>query len=568
MRVLSTLDYSIIIGYIVLVFLIGLYFTRKASNSVEDFFIGSRGMPWWLIGVSMAATNFSIDTPIAVTKFVYKEGVGGAWFLWASAISALFVTFFFSKLWRRAKVLTDAEIIELRYSGKSATSLRLFKGFYFGVIFNAFIMGWVFLSLTKVMGGVTDMDITYLLWFAVILVFIYSISSGYYGVVVTDLFQYFIALAGSLLLAYLSLKEVGGLGELINFFSSGTAREQSMLNFVPDMKEDSALPFSVFLVSITMQWWAHKYSDGGGKHIQRMLSAKTEKDAYWGSGLYTFLTYVLQIWPWIVTALCAYMIFGNIPDPESAYPKMMAKVLPHGALGFVVVCLIGAFMSTIDTHMNLGASYMVNDIYKRFVNKDASQKHYVLVSRIMMGVLLLLAVIISKNLGSVGAAWKFLLTFASGAGLIWILRWFWWRINAWSEFSAMLTSGVVASILKVFYPDLIFSENLMITVSISAAVSLTVTFLTAPVSEEVLKEFVQRVRPIAFGWRKVYGEDNVSKDQQMGPAILNWIKGLIAFFSLNFGIGFLLFKSAILGMVLILVGFIFLFLISRGNEKL
>ncbi|MDQ7048965.1 MAG: sodium:solute symporter family protein [Enterobacterales bacterium] len=460
-------------------------------------------MPWWLLGVSMAATNFSIDTPIAVTKFVAQEGIGGVWFMWSSAISAVLVTFFFSRLWRRSEVITDAQIIEKRYSGNSAKYLRLFKGIYFGVIFNAFIMGWVFLSLAKVMAGITDIDIDYILWPTVILVFVYSVSAGFYGVVVTDFFQYFIALIGSIFLAYYSLQHVGGVDGLIEGLQ-GSSAGPSLLNFMPSLEDNSLMPLSVFLVYILMQWWAHKYSDGGGKHIQRLLSAKNEQEAFKGSALFTVLTYIFQMWPWIITALCGVLVFEGISDPEMIYPKMMVEVLPHGLLGLVFVGLLGAFMSTIDTHLNLGGSYIVNDIYKRFMVKEASNKHYILVSRISMALLLLIAVIISKNLDSVAGAWKFLLTFASGAGLTWIIRWFWWRANAWTEFSGMIASGVSASFIHYYYPDWLYSEKLVVTVSISTFTWLIVTFLTKPVSEKKLIEFVHLVRPGYFGWKSIY----------------------------------------------------------------
>ncbi len=554
MSYLNNLDYSIILIYLVIIFFLGIYFTKKASNSVEDFFIGGRSMPWWLLGVSMAATNFSIDTPIAVTKFVASEGIGGVWFMWSSAISAIMVTFFFSKLWRRSGVITDAQIIEERYSGQSAKALRLFKGLYFGVLFNVFIMGWVFLSLSKVMAGITTIDIDYILWPTVILVFIYSIASGFYGVVITDFLQYFVALVGSILLAYYSVQYVGGIDSLILKLEGSSNAGPNFTNFLPSFEDNSLLPLSVFLVYIMVQWWAHKYSDGGGKHIQRLLSAKNENEAFKGSALFTVLTYVFQIWPWIITALCGVIVFQGISDTEMIYPRMMVEVLPHGLLGLVVVGLIGAFMSTIDTHLNLGASYVVNDIYKRFLVKNQTVKHYILISRLSMALLLLLAVIISKNLESVAEAWKFLLTFASGAGLTWVIRWFWWRVNAWTEFSGMIASGITASYIHYYYPDWLYSQKLLITVSISTVVWITVTLLTKPVKREVLIDFVKLVKPGYWGWKDVYKQTDIEPHNFLSNGLKLSALGLIAFFSLNFGIGFLILKSTIVGLVLILIG--------------
>ena len=551
---LDNLDYSIIAIYLVLIFFLGIYFTKKASSSIEDFFIGGRSMPWWLLGVSMAATNFSIDTPIAVTKFVATEGIGGVWFMWSSAISAVMVTFFFSRLWRRSEVITDAQIIEKRYSGNSAKYLRLFKGLYFGVLFNAFIMGWVFLSLSKVMAGITTVDINYILWPTVMLVFVYSTASGFYGVVITDFFQYFIALFGSIVLAYYSVQHVGGISSLVSKLEGSSEFGPSMLNFFPSFEDNSLMPLSVFLVYILMQWWAHKYSDGGGKHIQRLLSAKNETEAYKGSALFTVLTYVFQIWPWIITALCGVIVFQGINDPEMIYPKMMVEVLPHGLLGLVIIGLVGAFMSTIDTHLNLGASYIVNDIYKRFLVKEQTSAHYILVSRISMGFLLLVAVVISKNLDSVAGAWKFLLTFASGAGLTWIIRWFWWRANAWTEFSGMIASGITASLIHYFYPDWLYSSKLLVTVSISTLTWIIVTFATQPVKQEVLVDFVKLVQPGMWGWKDIYNLTDIKPHDFLSRGIKLALLGIVAFFSFNFGIGYLILKNVYVGLLLLSIG--------------
>ena len=547
MRTLESLDYTVIGLYLLLVFAAGLLLTRRAGQSLEHFFVGGRSLPWWLVGVSMAATNFSIDTPISITGFVAKEGIGGVWFFWASAISAMLVTFLFARLWRRAGVLTDAEIIEVRYSGPSAAGLRLFKGVYFGIIFNAFIMGWVFLALAKVVGGVTDLDPNQVLWGTTVLVFVYTVASGFYGVVVTDFLQYFFALAGTLLLAYYAVAEVGGLSTLVTEIETTAALGAGTLDFFPSFEDDSDLPLSVFFTYLGVQWWAHKYADGGGKHIQRMLSAKNEDHAAGASLLFSLLNYALQIWPWILTALCALVLFGRMEDPEMGYAMTMAKVLPVGVLGFVVACLMGAFMSTIDTHLNLGASYIVNDIYKRFMKPDASERHYVMVSRLAMAGLLALAVVLSQNIGSVGGAWKFLLTFASGAGLTWIVRWFWWRANAWTELSGMLTSGVVATWIQLAAPDWLYSSKLLVTVGISTVVWLTVTLLTPPVDEMTLVGFVKRIRPGSPGWRKICQRHGITQRPFLRHAMGGWIWGLVALFAINFGVGNLLLGAPGLG---------------------
>lgn len=538
MRVLSQIDYIVIAVYLTTIFIFGLVMTRRAGRSVDDFFVGGRHMPWWLIGISMAATNFSIDTPISLTKFIRTEGISGVWFFWASAISALLVAFFFARLWRRSGVLTDAEIIEQRYGGKPAAALRLFKGFYFGVLFNAFIMGWVFLAVIKVLGGLTDLPVSHILMVTTALALIYTLASGFYGVVITDFIQYFVALAGSITLAFFAVREVGGLGALV----SGLEQQNlsGHLDFIPELATDNLGPLSVFLTYILVQWWAHKYADGGGKHIQRMLSAKNERHAFAATLFYAFINYAVQVWPWILTALASLVLFTQLADPEQAYAMTMAKVLPVGLLGLVVASLVGAFMSTIDTHLNLGASYIINDIYRRFMVKDASEKHYVWMSRLAMLVLLGISILLALNMNSVAEAWKFLLTFAAGAGPVWIIRWYWWRINAWSEFSAMVASGIIASWINYAYPEWLYSQKLLSTVGLTALIWLPITFITQPVSKEKLAEFSARVRPGGPGWK--WFKSKVDDGQRPGILLLKWLIAIGLLFGLNFMIGWWLLR--------------------------
>lgn len=561
MRSLAAVDYVVIGSYLLVVFVTGIALTRRASRSVDQFFVGGRGLPWWLVGVSMAATNFSIDTPVSIAGFVGREGIGGVWFFWASAISAMLVTFLFARLWRRSGVITDAEIIELRYGGRPASALRLVKGLYFGVIFNAFIMGWVFLALSKVIGGVCDLDVETVLWVATALVLVYTLASGFYGVVLTDFVQYFIAIIGSVLLAVFAVREVGGLSAMVTGvserFGSGT------LDFFPGFGADSAMPLGVFLTYVLVQWWAHKYADGGGKHIQRMLSAKNENHSVAASFLFSVANYALQVWPWIVTALCALLLLGRLDDPEMGYPMMMARVLPVGVLGLVLACLVGAFMSTIDTHLNLGASYIVNDIYRRFMVKKASDRHYVLMSRLAMAVLLAVAVLLSRNIQSVGGAWKFLLTFASGAGLTWIVRWFWWRANAWTELSAMVASGAVATGLELGCPAWSYSGKLLTTVAATTVVWLGVTFATRPVEDEQLRSFVERIRPGSLGWNRIYRKYSLRTEPFLVRAIGRWLVGLAGLFALNFGVGLVLLARPLPGTGLIAVSVVALAALCR-----
>ena len=533
---MNALDLTILGVYLLLVFWIGLRFTRNAGQSTDHFFVANRGLPWWILGISMAATNYSIDTPLAITELVVTQGIAGVWFWWAGAISALLVAFLFARLWRRAGVVTDAEIVELRYGGPSAAILRLFKGFYFGVFFNIFIMAWVFLALDNVIDAVTDLPVLPLLIIATLLAFIYTLASGIYGVILTDLFQYGFAATGAILIAYYSVAHVGGIEILWDKLESAP---KGLTSFTAFSDEATLLPASVFLTYILVKWWAHKWADGGGKHIQRMLSARDERHAMWAT-LFFAVNATLVVWPWIMTALSSYVELGPLDDPQMGYPEMMVRAVPHGILGLSVACLAGAFMSTIDTHLNLGASYVINDLYRRFWRQDENETHYVFMARITMGLMLALSVIVSMNMDSVAGAWKFLITFASGAGVTWILRWFWWRINAWTEISAMLSSGVIATTLKLTSPELLLSKKILFCVVGSALIWLPVTLLTQPVSTERLCSFVRKVRPGSLGWDWIYRQEKLDDEPYLAQALVRWLIAVILLFSFNFLIGWTL----------------------------
>ncbi|MBI5299122.1 MAG: Na+:solute symporter [Deltaproteobacteria bacterium] len=566
MRTLNFLDYSIIVAYVLICFVTGFYFTRKASRSTEDYFVGGRSMPWWLLGTSMAATNFSADTPLAVTKYIFQEGIAGCWFFWAGAIQVMLATFLFSQLWRKSEVITDVEIVEKRYGGKPASFLRGFKGFYFGVLFNCVVMGWVYKGLIKIMTGVTTMDTTQVLIIFTSIVVIYTFASGFYGVIWTDFIQYFIAVGGTTALGFYAVKEAGGISTMLSKLDTMYGASSGITQFYPTWPQASQwMPISVFLTYICVQWWAHKFADGGGKHIQRMSSAKNARHAVLGTFFFAFMNFVIQVWPWILTALAALVIFGrNMVDPEMAYPMMMAKVLPHGVLGVVVVAAIAAFMSTVATHVNLGSSYMINDLYRRFLVKKASDKHYVMASRIATVVTLGLSILVAMNIQSIGNTWKLLVEFTSGAGLTWILRWFWWRVNAWTEFTAMVVSGIVTVTIELVNPGMLYSYKMWIIISISTISWLIVTFLTKPVDEKVLKEFVAKVGPARFGWSHIYAKYHFVPSFKLRSALLSWVIGLVFLFTLNFGIGDVLLKNKVEGGIELVIALVsFFILIAR-----
>lgn len=569
MRILSNLDYSIIGIYAVLCIVLGLYYTRRASKNVNEFFLTGRRMPWWLIGVSMAATNFSIDTPLAITKYVFREGIAGVWFFWAFAITGILATFFFATLWRRSEVMTDVEIIEHRYSGKPATFLRVFKGCYFGIIINCFVMGWVFRAVIKVMTGLTTLDTTTTIIIATCMVAVYTLASGLYGVLLTDFAQYGIALFGSFILAYFSVRDVGGIGALLTKLETNFGADSGVTNFMPSFADSAWMPFSVFFVYICIQWWAQKYSDGGGKHIQRMSAAKNEKHAVIATFFFTIMNYAIQTWPWILTALCALVIFGrDLPDPEMGYIMMMGRELPHGILGLMVVTLIAAFMSTMSTHLNLGGSYMINDLYRRVIKRDGDEKHYVLMSRIAILLLLGVSIGIASQIKSIGSAWKFILAFTSGAGLTYVVRWFWWRANAWTEIVGMSVSGIVAIFVQLAYPDWIYSTRIFVIVGISTAAWLIATLLTKPVDEEALVAFVKKVQPGTPGWKYIYRKYNIPYIPFGKEALVNFVIGVIFFMCINFGLGATLLTDFQLGIPLLIGGVVlFIFLLKRIRQS-
>lgn len=563
MRALIFADYAVIGVYTLVCFIVGFYFTRKANESTDEYFLGGRSMPWWLLGTSMAATNFATDTPLAITKYIYQEGIAGVWFFWMSAIQVCLATFLFSQLWRRAEVVTDIEIVERRYSGKSAVALRIFKGAYFGVLVNTIVMGWVYKGLIKILTGVIDIDTTQVIVIFTAIVVIYTLAAGFHGVIWTDFIQYFIAVTGCFVLAYYSVKEVGGLESMVSQLNVKFGEGSGLLNIAPSWPQaDQWMPMSVFLTYIGIQWWAHKYSDGGGKHIQRMSSAINEKHAVLGTFFFSFMNYVVQVWPWIITALCALLVFGrDLKDPEMAYPMMIAKVMPPGMLGLLIVMAIAAFMSTIATHTNLGSSYMVNDIYRRFIKKDATEKHYLVASKIATLVTLGLSIMVALNLQSIGSAWKLVVEFASGAGLTWVLRWFWWRVNAWTELSAMIVSGITTVLVETMGHDMLFSHKIWIIVSVSTAAWLIVTFATAPVDDEKLREFVAKVGPARLGWARVYKKYNLTTNFKLHTSLFNWFLGLLFLGFLNFGVGHVLLTETIRGIVELVVAAVLLVII-------
>jgi len=506
---LSIVDWSFIIIYFFFVLSIGLYFSKKAGINIENFFISGRSLPWWIAGTSMVATTFGADTPLAVTEIVAKNGIAGNWLWWNFVLGGMMTAFLFSKLWRRSEVLTDIEFTELRYSGKPASILRGFRALYLGLPINCMIMAWGILAMSSILGVIFSFPKSYAIIISLSIAVIYSVLSGFWGVVITDLLQFIVAMTGSIALAVISIQHIGGIKILK---SKVIDLHPEALNFFPPLNS-SMLPFITFFVYIAVQWWATWYPGsepgGGGYVAQRMLATKDEKHAIFATLWFNIAHYALRPWPWILVALSSLVIFPNLSDPKMGYPKMIVTFLPAGLKGLMIAAFFGAFMSTIDTHLNWGASYIVNDFYKRFIKKKASPSHYVFISRITILIIMVFAGFTAYWMESIKGGWELLLAVGAGTGLIYILRWYWWRINAWSEIVAMACSFIVAVIL-LKTPlgkggDVNWSYRILITVGITTFVWIIITFLTPPVEKEHLIRFYKKIRPAGM-WKQIQKE--------------------------------------------------------------
>ena len=561
---MNILDCIVIAAYFLFVIGIGVRFTKKAGKNLDEYFLSGRELPWWLAGVSMVATTFAADTPLAVTGIIATSGIAGNWLWWNFLLSGMFTVFFFAHLWRRAGVMTDVEFAEIRYSGTPAKILRGFRALYLAIPINVVIMGWVTVGMAKVVNIAFGWD----QWQTLILLYgitaLYILLSGMWGVVLTDFIQFFIAMAGSVVLAVFAVKEVGGIAGL----KSGLIEQFGENHHLLDMSPFSPkLAIATVLVWIGMQWWASWYpgaEPGGGGYIaQRMFSAKNEKHSVLATLFFNVAHYALRPWPWILVGLASLVVFPGLDDSELGYPKMMVSLLPNGLLGLLTVAFLAAFMSTISTHLNWGASYIVNDFYKRFLKPKETDAHYVFVSRIAIIFLMGLAIGVSYVFESVKGGWEFLLAVGAGTGLVYILRWYWWRINAWSEISAMVAAFLTTVVLKIlgisgFAPIMIW------TTFVTTIVWTSVTFLTKPESNETLFSFVNRVRPGGFGWRKF---STTNQSEKLLDKFWMWIAGCVSVYSFLFGIGKVIFGEQILGFSLIIIGFISgLFIVFRFKK--
>ena len=564
---LSVLDWSIIIAFFVVSLLIGVLVSKRAGSGVQEFFLSGRNMPWWLLGVSMVATTFSADTPNLVTDIVRTNGVSGNWVWWAFLLTGMLTVFVYAKLWRRSEVLTDLEFYELRYSGKGAALLRGFRALYLGVFFNIMIMAGVSLAAIKIGSVLLGLAPWQTLIIASTVTVAYSSLGGLKGVIITDFFQFALAMIATFWAAgvLVDLPEVGGLQNLL-----AHAEVQPKLDFIPSLS-NKELFFTVFLIPIAVQWWSVWYpgaEPGGGGYIaQRMLSAKDEKNAIWATLLFNFMHYAIRPWPWILVALASIIVFPTLDslavafpdiDPalignDLAYPAMMS-FLPAGLLGLLVASLVAAFMSTISTHLNWGSSYVVHDFYHRFIDSEASDKKLVAVGRWTTLLLMVFSGIIALLLSNALQAFSILLQIGAGTGLLFILRWFWYRINVYSEITAMIVSFVIALYLQIIHPALGFApiatiDQLLWGVGLTTLSWVLVTLLTPAEDQATLVSFYQKIQPGGPGWKKVVQQaqqagvtlDTTKKPWDVPTGIICMLLGTAAVYSLLFAAGSLLY---------------------------
>lgn len=583
---LTAIDWLVIAAYFVFNLGVGLYYRRRATQSTSEFFVGGRKMSWWMAGTSMVATTFAADTPLVVTGLVAANGIAGNWIWWNMLLCAMLTVFFFARLWRRAGVMTEVELAEMRYSGKPAAFLRGFRAIYLALPVNLIVLGWVNLAMVKIlmvifpglaipMLGITDPKTAGLVIVFAIMLVTASISalSGLWGVVVTDVFQFFLKMGMVIVLAYFAVKSVGGMGGLIDKLHAVDAArgsKGSVLAFFP--QADSAwMPLMTFFVYLGVTWWATWYPGaepgGGGYVAQRMFSAKDEKNSLLSVLWFSVAHYAIRPWPWILTALASLVLYPTLKDKESGF--IMTVVDPHvfpvALRGIMIAAFAAAYMSTIATQLNWGTSYLINDVYRRFMQRRASDKHYVRVGQVVTLALMVLSCVVTHYQDTIAGAWKFLMAIGAGTGAVLILRWFWWRINAWSEIAAMTTSFVVSMFLqyyvfKVMYPfkdpddPRLFAYTVLITVGCSTVAWLVTTMLTAPEDEKVLLSFYRKVRPNAALWGPIAAKATDVIPVHDGTAnLVDWALGCIMVYMFLFGVGKVIFGDMTTGIIFLAI---------------
>ncbi|MCD6379999.1 Na+:solute symporter [bacterium] len=584
----SPVDILFIALYLILIFSIGVFLSKRASRNTEEFFVSGRSLPWWIIGTSMVATTFAADTPLVVSGLIARGGIFENWMWWQWGIGGIVAVFLFSKLWRRAGITTDAELIEFRYDGKVAAGLRGYKAIWFGLLQNVLIIAWVMKAMAKIVVTVMGWDEGAMLLgikaevVVVLLLFLiavtYTVLSGLWGVVMTDFLQFIFAMGGSIYLAVISYVKVGGIAGIREGLVGGGFDPGKVLRIIPKVSGlNVANPFVEFLILILVVWWASYNIDGGGYLSQRLFAAKDERHSALGYLWFSIAHICLRPWPWIVVGLCGMAFFGAIDDPETYYPMMMKTMLPPGIFGIMIASFFAAFMSTVDTQLNWGSSLLVNDFLRRFIWRAKSEKEYVMAARVIIVILAVLGALVSFTIKDISFAWKFIISVTAGIGSVYIARWYWWRVNAWSEIAAMVAALFctvtfkLLSVMPVFAGKafLRFPYSTALTVAVSIPVWVSVTFLTRPVDEEHLARFWRRVRPGGPGWKRV--RERFPEIESSGNAKRTAIKIILGIIALNtalVGTGNLLLGSSGIGIILLsvtIVTFILLFFSIRKS---
>jgi Na+/proline symporter len=613
---ITRIDWLVVAAYFAINLLIGFYYRKKASASTGDFFVSGREVTWWLAGTSMVATTFAADTPLAVTGLVARQGIAGNWLWWSLLLNGMMTVFFFARLWRRAEVITDAELVELRYAGKPAAFLRGFRALYFGVLMNCLIVGWVNRAMIKILetalglptvlplaipfhhGGsartayalnIPDGPALIIIFALVAFTGFYTSISGLWGVLWTDIVQFALKMTMVIVLAYYGVRAVGGmallktkLGALDAARGAALGGSGSILSFVPDL-HSPWMPLLAFCVYLGVNWWANWYpgaEPGGGGYIaQRIFCAKDEKNSLWATLWFNIAHYALRPWPWVLTALASVVLYPKLKDPEVGYIKVWVDYLPGAFRGFMLAAFAAAYMSTIATQLNWGSSYIVNDFYRRFLARARNEHHYVLAAKFLTAFLAILGAAVSLVMTSVAGAWQLLLGIGAGTGAVYLLRWYWWRINAWSEVSAMVAAAVTTALLRtvIHIPGseaIVFPKSILLTVAVTSLVWLVVTFLTPPEPQSKLLEFYRRVRPGVTGWKGVARlAPEVPASREGWYNLMEWLLGCLMVYMTLFGIGKLLLGSTGLGMLFLAVAAtagcaIYWDFSKRGWEKL
>ncbi len=560
---MTQIDWLIVLAYLLLTLVLGLYLSGKASEGLESFFVSGRSLPWWLSGASMAATTFSIDTPLYITGVVATRGIAGNWEWWSFALAHVVMIYLFARLWRRSQVITDAQLTEIRYGGRMAAILRAVKAFLFAVPINCIGIGYAMLAMVKVVDALElwqslgiEPGENLKLWSVVgvsLFVLLYSGIAGLWGVVITDFFQFFLALLGAIAVAIIAVNHIGGIHQLIPRVPPET------LAFIPWNGETASLSFSTFAAYLLIQWWAFRRSDGGGEFIQRLLAAKDEEEAEKSAWFFNLLNYVVRTWPWILVALVALVIYPDLPDPELGYPKLMLDFLPPVMLGLVVASLFAAFMSTVSTSINWGASYLTNDLYLRFFRPEAGSEELVLVGRLSSVIVTVLGAIAAFYAQDVATVFRLVIAIGTGPGLVLILRWFWWRINAAAELAAMMGGflvGFTTSVMPLLKIE-DFGVRLLVTTTISALCWIAAMFFTPPESDQTLDLFYQLVRPGGPGWQRQRLRTGLAPLQNLGQDLAKVGAATLLLFGMMFSIGgFLLLNEGVgwIGLVCAVVG--------------